>query len=84
MTRVLSLVAASLLSLVGMIFPFVLGRVPTGLNQSLLLLMMAGVAGAFIYGAGFQPDQKWLRSVIAPAFTWPLMGLSFALLVWLR
>jgi predicted membrane protein len=84
MARVLSLAASSLLSLVGMIFPFVLGRVPTALNQSLLLLMMAGVAGGFIYGAGFQPAQTWLRTIIAPAFTWPLMGLSFSLLVWLR
>jgi predicted membrane protein len=79
-----SLSAASVLSVVGLVFPFMLGRVPTGFNQSVLMLMMLGIAGAFFYGAGFSPEQKWLRAVMAPVFTWPLMALSFGLLVWLR
>jgi len=82
--RGISLTAAGLLSLVGLVFPFMLGRVPTALNQSLLMLMMVGVAGGFVHGAGFQPAQNWLRTLIGPAFTWPLMALSFGLLIWLR
>ncbi len=84
MTRAVSLALAAVLSILGLVFPFVLGRVPTGFNQSVLMLMMAGIAGAFIYGAGFTPEHKWLRAAIAPAFTWPLMAVSFALLLLVR
>ena len=67
--------------MIGLVFPFVLGTQATGLNQSLLLVMMLGIIGAFIYGVGFRPAQKWLRALISPALTWPVMLLSCATLL---
>jgi predicted membrane protein len=84
MRRGISLCFAGTLSVIGLVFPFVLGAQPTGLNQSLLILMMLGMVGGFIHGAGFRPEQKWLRALISPAFTWPVMLLSCALLLLIR
>ncbi len=84
MTRGLSLCFAITLSLAGLIFPFILGRQPTGQNQSLLLVMMLGIMGAFIHGAGFEPRQKWARTLISPAITWPVMLLAGATLMAIR
>jgi predicted membrane protein len=82
--RAASLVLASTASFIGLVFPFALGRVPTGFNQSVLLILMAGIAGAFIYGAGFKPRQSMFRWLIGPAVTWPLMFASFGILVAMR
>jgi len=82
--RPASLIIAGFTSIVGLVFPFVLARLPTGLNQFLLLVMMAGIIGAFIYGAGFKPRQSILARLIGPAVTWPLMIGGFAILVTLR
>ena len=84
MTRGLSLCFAVTLSLVGLVFPFLLGANATGLNQSMVMMMMLGIAGAFIYGAGFRPRQPWLRWLISPAVSWPVMLGSGALLVAMR
>jgi predicted membrane protein len=84
MSRGISLWFAGTLSLAGLIFPFVLGAQPTGQNQSILLVMMLGIVGGFIHGAGFQPEQKWLRTLLSPAITWPVMLLSGGVLVVLR
>ncbi len=81
MTRGLSLCFAVTLSLV---FPFLLGASATGLNQSMVMMMMLGIAGAFIYGAGFRPRRPWLRWLISPAVSWPVMLGSGALLVAMR
>lgn len=84
MRRSISLCLAAALSLVGLIFPFILGAHPTGLNQSILMLMMLGIMSGFIHGAGFHPPQKWLRALLSPVFTWPLMILSGGLLLAIR
>jgi predicted membrane protein len=82
--RAASLIIAAAASLIGLIFPFWLGRQPTGLNQSVLLVMMAGIAGAFIYGTGFAPEQSLVRRLVGPAVTWPLMIGGFSVLIALR
>lgn len=73
-----------MLSLVGLVFPFLLGAQATGVNQSLLMLMMLGIAAAFIHGAGFSPQAPWLRWLISPAVSWPVMLVSGGFLVAIR
>jgi len=82
--RVVSLALASIAALVGLVFPFLLAPRATGLNQTILLFMMAGISGAFIYGVGFRMRNKWLEYLIHPAVTWPLLAVSAGGLVWLR
>jgi predicted membrane protein len=82
--RAASLFLACVASLIGLVFPFILARQPTGLNQTILLFWMAGIAGGFIYGAGFQPQSRFLRLAIAPGATWPVLLGSLAILLWLR
>jgi predicted membrane protein len=82
--RAASLVFAACASVLGLVFPFLLARQATGLNQMILLVMMAGIAGAFIYGAGFQPESRVLRRCIAPAVTWTAMLASLAALAAIR
>lgn len=82
--RATSLIIASAASIIGLVFPFILAAQATGLNQSVLLVMMCGIAGAFIYGAGFQPKQPLLARLIAPALTWPVILGGCALLVAMR
>ncbi len=82
--RVVSLIVATIASLVGLIFPFILGLQATGLNQSILLVMMCGITGAFIYGAGFSPRQRALAFLISPRLCMPLIICSFATLVAIR
>ncbi len=84
MIRGLSLCFAGTLSLVGLVFPFLLGANATGLNQSILAVMMLGIAGAFIYGVGFRPQYAWVRWVISPAGSWSVMLGSGTLLVAMR
>jgi predicted membrane protein len=82
--RAASLIIASAASLIGLIFPFILAAHATGLNQSVLLVMMFGIAGAFVHGVGFQPKGAFFAALIAPIFTWPLILSSCALLVAMR
>ncbi len=71
-------------SLIALVFPFLLARQATALNQSILVLMMAGIAGAFVYGAGFRPGRKVLRRCISPYVTWPVILASLGALLALR
>jgi predicted membrane protein len=82
--RAVSLGIAGVASVIGLVFPFVLGGRPTGLNQTILLVMMVGVAGAFIHGAGFSPRSPWLRAMTAPAACWPLVLAGLGALILLR
>ncbi len=84
MLRAVSLGFAASASVLGLVFPFLLARQATGMNQMILLLMMAGIAGAFIYGAGFRPESRVLRLCIAPAVTWTAMLASLGALVAMR
>jgi predicted membrane protein len=82
--RAASLIIASAAGIVGLVFPFVLGRQATGENQTILLVMMIGIAGAFIHGAGFRPTGRWGVALISPILTWPLILGGGAALVALR
>jgi predicted membrane protein len=82
--RAASLILAAAASVIGLVFPFLLARQPTALNQSILLVMMAAIAGCFIHGTGFRPAPASLRMVTAPWLTWPTLLGCFALLVLMR
>ncbi len=82
--RGLSLVLAGAGGFIGLVLPFTLAARATALNQMILLLMMAGIAGAFIHGAGFRPGRAWARAAISPCLTWPLMAGGLGALLLMR
>ena len=84
MLRGVSLGLAAIASIIGLVFPFLLAQRATGLNQTVLLVMMAAISGAFIYGVGFHTQMKWLNILISPAITWPLLAAAAGGLVLLR
>ena len=84
MLRGISLGGAAISAGIGLVFPFLLARHATALNQTILLAMMAGVAGAFIYGVGFRMENRWLELFTRPVFTWPLLVAGAVGLVLLR
>jgi predicted membrane protein len=84
MLRGISLVLASLATIVGLIFPYALARQATALNQTVLLAMLVAVSGAFIYGVGFRTDRKWFDIMIGPFVTWPVLAAAVGTLILLR
>jgi predicted membrane protein len=70
--------------LIGSIFPFILAKHPTGLNQSLCLVVMIGMTSAFIHGTGFQPRPRSLNWFASPAFAWPVTLLGLGAMAYLR
>jgi predicted membrane protein len=82
--RGISLGAAAIAACIGLVFPYLLARHATALNQTILLGMMAGISGAFIYGVGFRMENKWFEFLTRPLFTWPLLAVGAAALVLLQ
>jgi predicted membrane protein len=82
--RGVSLALAGIASVIGLVFPFLLAPRATGLNQTILLFMMAGISGAFIDGVGFRIENAWLKTLTHPAFTWPIITLTAGALIFLR
>jgi len=83
MLRGISLALAGAAAIIGLVFPFLAATQATALNQSIILVMLLGISGAFAYGVGFRVQNKWLATFTHPAFTWPLItagALSLALL----
>jgi predicted membrane protein len=78
--RAVSLVVGLAVSLVLMIFPFVLGRTVTAVTHTGLSLLLLGVAAGLVHGFGFRPDNRMLRFVFSPLAAWPLMAAGFAIL----
>jgi predicted membrane protein len=72
--RALSLMAASLVSLVLLADPYVLSGIPAGRIHIGLPVMMLGVAGLFMHGLGFGPRVKILRLLFHPAMAWLLFA----------
>ncbi|HVY19957.1 MAG TPA: cyd operon YbgE family protein [Bauldia sp.] len=78
--RAISLSIALIVSLVFMIFPFVLGRSVGAATHTGLSLLLLGVAAGFVHGFGFRPDSRILQIVFSPLVAWPLMAVGFAIL----
>ena len=71
--RTASFLAAFAASLALMLFPFLLRHVPGARLHSALPIMLLGVAGAFVHGIGFVPDNRPSRILFGPACAWALM-----------
>jgi predicted membrane protein len=71
--RTASFAAALAASLALMLFPFLLRGVPETRLHAALPVMLLGVAGAFVHGVGFSPDNTLLRVLFGPACAWTLM-----------
>ena len=72
MTRILSLVAAGLFSLVILIYPYLLAGVPSWRLHTGLSIAMLGNAGLFMHGLGFVPRIWILRMLFHPVTAWLL------------
>jgi len=56
-----------------MLFPFLLRHVPQSRIHTALPVMLFGLAGAFVYGVGYRPDNKLLRILFGPLCAWLLI-----------
>jgi len=56
-----------------MLFPFLLRDVPPGRIHAILPVMLLGVAGAFVYGIGYSPDNRLLRMLFGPICAWSMI-----------
>jgi predicted membrane protein len=81
--RTISFIAALAASLTLMLFPFLLRYVPSGRLHTALPVMLLGVAGAFVYGIGYQPDNRLLQLLFGPKCAWSMM-IGGALLLFAR
>jgi cyd operon protein YbgE len=79
-TRVLSLLLASPLALL-LIHPAAMLDAQGHYSHSLLMLVMLGVAGGFVHGVGFDPDQRGWRWLFGPLLAWPLLLMGYGLLL---
>ncbi len=72
--RTASFATALAASLALMLFPFLLRHVPETRLHSALPILLLGVAGAFVVGVGYRPDNRLLRVLFGPACAWTLMA----------
>ena len=78
---IISFMLALPLAVILMVFPSFMLDANGHYSHPLLMLIMLGISGGFIYGVGFTPRfwlWKWLFS---PFISWPLMGLGYY--IWL-
>ncbi len=71
--RMLSLLAASGLSLLIILYPQAVMPGGVAPGHSALMLCMWGIAGGFVHGVGFVPRNALLRVALGPLAAWPLM-----------
>jgi predicted membrane protein len=79
MTRILSLAAAGLFSLVILLDPYLLAGVPSWRLHTGLPVMMLGGAGLFMHGLGFVPRTAAIRLLFHPVTAWLLFIAGAAL-----
>jgi predicted membrane protein len=84
MLRGISLALAGIAAIIGLVFPFLAATQATAMNQSIILIMLLGISGAFVYGVGFRIQNKFLASITSPAVTWPLITAGAVCLFLLR
>lgn len=71
--RYISFAIGLVASLMLMLFPFVLHQVSGARLHSGLPILMLGVAGTFVHGVGYVPDNKFLRFLFGPVCSWTLI-----------
>jgi predicted membrane protein len=69
----LSLLAASGLSLLIILYPQAVMPGGVAPDHTALMLCMYGIAGGFVHGVGFVPRNPLLRFALGPLVAWPLM-----------
>jgi predicted membrane protein len=81
LSRALSLAAAAGLSLMLIIYPYALGHTMDRAAHAALPVLLFGVSGAFVHGIGYEPDNRFLRTLFSAPVTWMLIALGIALLL---
>ncbi len=82
MSRAISLLLASGLSLALLFLPAMRGGELTSAGHGLLSPLLLAICGGFVHGLGYEPRNPVLRRVIAPFWLWSAMlGLGAA---WVR
>lgn len=71
--RPASFAVALVASLSLMLFPFLLHGIDGKRLHTGLPILMLGVAGMFVYGIGYVPDNKLIRVLFGPACAWALL-----------
>jgi predicted membrane protein len=82
--RSISLVLAGAASVVLLVFPYLLGNPLAPRVHAVLPLLLLGIAGAWVHGLGFIPKHRLPRLLASPAFVWPLLIVTSALIARLR
>ena len=75
MTRVVSLVLASVLTLGLMFLPAMRGRDLTPAGHALLAPLLLTICAGFVHGIGYDPRHPMLGRVLGPIVIWPAMAL---------
>jgi predicted membrane protein len=71
--RTASFMAALVASLALMLFPFLLRHVPETRLHAALPILLLGIAGAFVFGIGYRPDNRLLQVLFGPICSWALI-----------
>ena len=71
--RAVSFAIALAASVALMLFPFLLRHVEEQRLHSGLPILLLGIAGAFVFGIGYRPDNRPLRVLFGPVFAWALI-----------
>jgi predicted membrane protein len=72
--RAVSFIVALAASMTLMLFPFLLRYVTQSRIHVALPVMLFGLAGLFVHGVGYRPDNKLLRILFAPVCAWLLIA----------
>ena len=72
--RTISFIVALAASVTLMLFPFLLRHVPPNRVHAALPVVLFGLAGAFVHGVGYRPDNKLLRILFGPLCAWLLVA----------
>ncbi len=71
--RPISFIIALVASLALMLFPFLLHGINGARLHTGLPILMLGVAGMFVYGIGYIPDNRLIRILFSPVCAWVLI-----------
>ena len=71
----------AVLSLTLMIYPYALGNSMDRATHAALPVLLFGVSGAFVHGMGYEPDNRFLRTLFSAPVAWILIALGIALLL---
>lgn len=71
--RLVSLLIGSSVSILLMLFPFVLGTQITSAGRIGLVILLLGISGSFVHGFGYTPEQTAWRLLFSPWMAWALV-----------